>query len=80
MQRWLRPLEILGMNAIAAYVISRLVGNLPKVHFMGKSLYADVLARVASPPNASLLFAMVVLTAVYLAVWLMHRRGWHLKF
>ena len=80
LQRWLRPLEILGMNAIAAYVISRLVGNLPKVHFMGKSLYADVLARVASPPNASLLFAMVVLTAVYLAVWLMHRRGWHLKF
>lgn len=77
---WSRPLEIIGMNAIAAYLISRLVANLPRVHVMGKSLYTDVLARVASPPNASLLFAMVVLAAVYLAVSLMSRRGWYLKF
>ena len=76
---WFRPLEIFGLNAIAAYLISRLVGNVPKVHVMGKSLYTDVLAHVASPPNASLLFAMVVLAAVYLAVWLMDRRGWYLK-
>ncbi|HWE21983.1 MAG TPA: heparan-alpha-glucosaminide N-acetyltransferase domain-containing protein [Hyphomicrobiaceae bacterium] len=76
---WFRPLETFGSNAIAAYLISRLVGNVPKVHVMGKSLYTDVLARVASPPNASLLFAMVVLAAVYLAVWLMDRRGWYLK-
>jgi predicted acyltransferase len=46
---------------------------------MGKSLYTDVLARAASPPNASLLFAMVVLAAVYLAAWLMGWRGWYLK-
>src|SRR5215813_10814909 len=69
--RWFRPLEILGSNAMAAYLISRLAANVPRVHVMGKSLYTDVLARVASPPNASLLFAMVVLVAVYLAVWLM---------
>ena len=80
LRRWFRPLEILGLNAIAAYLISRLVANVPRVHVMGKSLYTDVLARVASPPNASLLFAMVVLAAVYLAVWLMDRRGWYLKF
>ena len=79
LRRWFRPLEILGLNAVAAYLISRLVANVPRVHVMGKSLYTDVLARVASPPNASLLFAMVVLAAVYLAVWLMDRRGWHLK-
>src|SRR5262249_15464198 len=77
--RWFRPLEIFGLNAIAAYLISRLLANVPRVHIMGKSLYADVLARVASPPNASLLFAMVVLGAVYLAVRLMDRRGWYLK-
>jgi len=77
---WFRPLEIIGMNAIAAYLISRLLANLPRVHVMGKSLYTDVLARVASPPNASLLFAMVVLAGVYLAVSLMNRRGWYLKF
>jgi predicted acyltransferase len=80
LRRWFRPLEIFGLNAIAAYLISRLIANLPRVHVMGKSLYTDVLARAASPANASLLFAMLVLAAVYLAVWLMHRRGWHLKF
>jgi predicted acyltransferase len=79
LRRWFRPLEILGLNAVAAYLISRLVANVPRVHVMGKSLYTDVLARAVSPPNASLLFAIVVLTAVYLAVWLMDRRGWYLK-
>jgi predicted acyltransferase len=79
-RRWLRPLEILGLNAIAAYLISRLVANVPRVHVKGTSLYADVLTHLASPPNASLMFATVVLGAVYFAVWLMDRRGWHLKF
>lgn len=79
-QRWFRPLEILGLNAIAAYLISRLVEDVPRVHVMGKSLYTDVLARVASPENASLLFAMIVLAIVYLAVWLLDRWGLHLKF
>ena len=78
--RWLKPLEILGVNAIAAYVISRLVQNMPKVHVLGKTLYDDFLSRVASPPNASLLFAMVVLVVVFLAVSLMARRNWQLKF
>jgi predicted acyltransferase len=63
---WFRPLEILGSNAIAAYLISRLLANAPRVHVMGKSLHTDVLAAVASPPNASLLFAMVLLAAVHL--------------
>lgn len=77
---WFRPLELLGMNALAAYAISRLVVNLPRIHVMGQSLYTDVLARLTSPPNASLLFAMVVLAVVYVAIWLMSRRGWYLKF
>jgi predicted acyltransferase len=77
---WFRPLEIFGVNAIAAYLISRLVANVPRVHIMEKSLYTDVLAQFASPPNASLLFAMLVLAAVYLAVWILDRRGWYLKF
>jgi predicted acyltransferase len=77
---WLRPLEIFGLNAIAAYLISRLVAHVPRVHVLGKSLYTDLLARVAIPPNASLLFAMVVLAVVYLAVWFMSRRDWYLKF
>ena len=79
MRGWLGPLETFGSNAIAAYLISRLVENVPRVHVLGKSLYTDLLARMASPQNASLLFAMLVLAAVYVVVWLLDRRGWHLK-
>ena len=80
LRRWFRPLEIFGLKAIAAYMLSRLVANVPRVHILGISLYDDVLVRIASPANASLLFAMVVLAAVYLAVPFMDERGWHLKF
>ena len=79
LQCWFRPLEILGLNAIAAYLISRLVAYVPRMQVMGKSLYVDVLARVVSPPIASMLFAMTVLVVVYISVWFMDRRGWHLK-
>jgi predicted acyltransferase len=78
--RCFRALEIFGLNAIAAYLISRLVANVPRVHIMGKSLYADILAPIASPPNASLMFAIVVLSVVYLMVWFMNQRGWYMKF
>jgi len=79
MPHWLRPMEILGLNAIAAYLISRLVVNVPKSHVHGKSLHDDLLVPIASPATASLVFAMIVLAAVFVVIWLMDRRGWHLK-
>jgi predicted acyltransferase len=79
MPHFLRPLEILGLNAIAAYLISRLVVNVPKVHVHGKSLHDDFLAPFTSPATASLLFAMIVLAAVFLVIWFMDRQGWHLR-
>ena len=78
-RRWFRPLDILGLNAIAAYLISRLVANVPRVHVLGRSLYTDVLGHLANSPNASLLFAMIVLVSVYVVISLMDARGWHLK-
>ncbi len=78
--RWLGPLETFGSNAIAAYLISRLLENVPRVHVMGKSLHDDVLARIASAPNASLLYALLGLAMVFLAIWLLDRLGWRLKF
>jgi predicted acyltransferase len=77
---YLRPLEIFGSNAIAAYLLSRLVMHVPRVHIMGKSFYADVLIRFLDPPNASMMFAFVVLVSVCLTIWLMDQWGWHLKF
>jgi len=78
-RQWLRPLEILGQNAIAAYLISRVVANMPRVHLRGWSLHDDLLAEIASPATASLLFAALVLAIVFVAIWLMDRRRWHLK-
>jgi predicted acyltransferase len=77
---WSRPLEILGRNAIAAYLASRILVNVIRVHIRGRSLYGDVLARLASPRNASLLFATVVVAAVFCVVLPMDRKGWRLKF
>ena len=78
-QPWLRPLEILGQNAIAAFLISRIVENMPRVHVGGWSLHDDLLAEIASPAAASLLFAALVLAIVFVPIWLMDRRRWHLK-
>ncbi|HEY3486259.1 MAG TPA: heparan-alpha-glucosaminide N-acetyltransferase domain-containing protein [Ilumatobacteraceae bacterium] len=79
LRRWLAPLEILGQNAIAAYLLSRLIVNVPRVHLLGKSLHDDLLAHVANPATSSLLFALAVLAMVFVAIWLMDRRGWRLK-
>jgi predicted acyltransferase len=77
---WYRPLEMLGRNAVAAYLISRVLANVPRVHVAGRSLYDNVLAHIANPANASLLFALLVVAAVFLAVFFMDRKGWRLKF
>jgi predicted acyltransferase len=77
--RWFKPLEILGLNSVAAYLLSRPTTNVIEVHVRGMSLYT-ILRGFASPPTASLLFAMAALLAVYCLIWLMHRAGWHLTF
>ena len=51
-----------------------------RVHVFGKALYPDLCRRLASPPNASMLFGIVVLLAVYAVVWFLYRRRWFLKF
>jgi predicted acyltransferase len=71
---WLKPFEVFGVNSIAAYVVSRLGANPLKVHVMGRSL-SDVLRAVATPVNASLLFALVnVLMVLVIMSWMFHRR------
>ena len=77
--RWFRPFEILGLNAVAAYLISQPITNVLKVQVQGTSIYPDLLGRVASPPAASMLFATAALLGVYCVIWLMHRREWYLK-
>ncbi len=75
-----KPIEIFGLNAIAAYIASRLIALPLKVHLMGKSLYGDLFLPIVSPVNASLLFALLNVLCVYLLVWWMYRRRIFVKF
>lgn len=76
---WVRPFEILGLNAIACYLASRLIDHVLRVHIRGFSI-PDALNNLASPAVASLLFAFVTLGVVYLGAWFAYRRRWFLRF
>jgi predicted acyltransferase len=76
--RWSKPFEILGRNAVTAYLISRPIDHLLRIHVLGRSV-PDVFRRLASPPNASLMFALVVLLAVQAVAWAMYRQRWFVK-
>jgi predicted acyltransferase len=80
--RWgsrFKALEILGMNALTAFALSVLLAHVPKVHFFGRSFYQDVCRQVASAPNASLLYSITYLVAIYLIVLFMYRRRFSLS-
>jgi len=77
--RWFKPFEIYGLNAIAAYMLSGLLADIMGITKSGAWVYQNLLLPIANPINASLLYALLNVAAVYLAVWLMYRRGWFLK-
>jgi predicted acyltransferase len=70
---WTKPLEIFGLNALTAYIVSRIGVDFLKVHVHGRSIYHDLLLPFMRPAWASLAFALVNVLAVYLVVWTMYR-------
>jgi predicted acyltransferase len=82
-----KPLVILGMNAIVVYMASELVAEV----FEGVHLHAggqvvslhDWLAQqflaIASPMNASLLYAISYTLLMYGIAYILYRRGWFLR-
>jgi predicted acyltransferase len=79
-RRPVRPLVVLGMNAIAVYMASELVeGSL--ITFGAKGpLYRAVFAPLPlSPYNASLLYALALLGLMFAIAYAMHRKGWYLR-
>ena len=101
-RKWAKPFAIYGMNAIAVFMLSGLLGRiLPAIkvtNAAGKQvglqsyLYdtffvpfaspdtAPFLGFLASPKNASLLWALLYVTMLYLVAFGMYRRKWFLKF
>ncbi|MGO9518813.1 MAG: acyltransferase family protein [Candidatus Korobacteraceae bacterium] len=73
---WTRPFVIFGTNAIAAYVISEVLGG----SFGWKEwIFQRTFAHVSPPAFASLLYSLAVVGVCFLPVWWMYRRRIFLK-
>lgn len=86
-KRITKPLAIMGMNAIAVYLASELLDEaLGAVHWtadgqamnLHRWLYSTLFA-LASPVNASLLFAIAYMLLMYALAYMMYRRRWFLR-
>ena len=78
-RRWAEPFVIYGMNAIAAYVLAGMLERLLELNRTGAWLYLHVFAPIASPKNASLLYAIGNVLIIYLFSYLLYRRRWFLR-
>jgi predicted acyltransferase len=82
---WTRPLAVFGMNAIAAYVFAEVISHLlDHVHTSAGTtwqefVYQRVFVPLASPANASLLYALAYLLMCWAAMWGLYRKGIFLK-
>jgi predicted acyltransferase len=79
-RRPFRFFEIYGMNAIAAYIFAGMIARLLGRTSFKKDVYEGILAPLASPQNASLLYAIGFDLMIFALVWWMYRRRWVLKF
>jgi predicted acyltransferase len=88
-RKGIQPFIVYGSNAIAAYVLSGLLPRLLRlITFLepdgsrislGALIYRSVCEPLASPMNASLLYALANVLFCYLVVWFMYRRKWFVK-
>ena len=78
-QRPVRPFVVLGMNAIAVYMVSELLETQLRVMRLREALYVRVFAPLASPLNASLLYALAYTLLMFVVAWMLYRRQWFLR-
>jgi predicted acyltransferase len=85
---WVKPIQVFGKNAIAAYFLSEaLAAVLYTVTLLADGhrvtlqeyLYSHLFAPLASPLNASLLYAISYVAVCWLAMAVLYRRGVFLK-
>jgi predicted acyltransferase len=84
-RRWTKPFVVFGMNAIAVYVLSGVLGDVLGLIRVGELslqrwIFEAAFLPLASPRNASLLYALANVGVLYLAALGMYRRKWFVKF
>jgi predicted acyltransferase len=83
--RWRMPILVFGTNAIAAYFFAEVLAHtLSRVRLNGSMslqeyIYSHFFAPFASPPNASLLYALVYVALCWAAMFVLYRKGITLK-
>ena len=70
-----RPAVIMGMNAIAVYMASELVDTALSVLGWREAIYRSLFVPLASPVNASLLFATIFMLLMYGIAYLLYKRN-----
>ena len=78
-RRIARPFVILGSNAIAIYMVSELLSETLSMLRWQKWIYTNVFLSVASPVNASLLFALCYTLLMFAVAWGLYGKGWFLR-
>ncbi len=88
-KKWATPLVIYGTNAIVVFVLSGVVGRLlGLVKVTGPDgqpedlvdrIYQTVFLPLASPINASLLYAIAFVALFFLISWFLYRRRWFVR-
>jgi predicted acyltransferase len=87
-RRAVKPLVIMGSNAIVIYLASefldeglgwiRWTGAAGKVSLRGW-IYGHVFAGLGGPYNASMIYAIAYVLVLYLFAWFLYRRGWFVR-
>jgi len=86
---WIKPFHIYGTNAIAVFFLSSLVAKLLYlIKFTGSDgnsitlktyIYSNIFLPIASPINASLLFACSYILLWLFVIWLLYRKQIFIK-
>lgn len=83
--RWSLPLQVLGMNALFIFAFSGLVAKLlgfikpDGQHSLKALLFAPIQQLGLAPVNASLLYALAFLSAMYGVAWILWKKQWFIK-
>jgi len=88
-RRWALPFKIYGMNAIIIFALSGLLGKTALIVKVTEAdgsrisvwayVFRHLFAPLASPINASLIFALTYVALFLGLAWVMYRRRWFIK-
>jgi len=74
-----KPLVIMGLNPITVYMVSELLDEALGISGLHHTIYNAVFVPLASPINASLLWALSYTALMFLVAWIMYKRNWVIR-